>query len=241
MPDPSPQRSTVLIITDTIDEHAHAVRDELIKHDAAVWIWDVGGFPRTTPFSIHFDPAAGAPVRGTLSINEGELSLDTVTAVWMRRSMLGLFAPREQPDDVGVFVGFELEAAFRGIADTLRNARWVNPVDALYAIEPEVAQKHAAQAAGLKLAVGEPEVANVAIVVVGTQVFDFEYELPVEVRAACLRLVHAAGLLLASIELMRSASDRYSFVQMKANPDWLQLEQATGEAITAAIAGVLVG
>lgn len=247
MPHTMSQPTTVLIITEGQDEHARAVRDELITRGAVVWTWDVSGFPRSTPFSIHFDPASPKPVHGTLTTAQGELLLDTVTAVWMRRNMLGLFAPRERPDDVGVFVGFELDAAFRGISDALRQAKWVNPPDALYAIEPEIAQKNAAQKAGFQLT-ADASAANLKVVVVDSRVFSFESQasgeyqvaqLPDNIRAACISLVQTSGLVLASIELGRNTDGEYVFLGLKANPDWLAIEQSTGAAITASVADSL--
>ena len=139
----------VLIISEGTDDHDEAVALELTRRKVPVWRWNLKAFPRSSPLSIHLDPHTDDLIRGVLRTADGDLSLEAVKSVWLRRTMSGLFDLQDRSDDITIFVRLELEAAIRGVADVLRRAFWVNPLLAVDAMEPWIMQLQAARAAGL--------------------------------------------------------------------------------------------
>jgi hypothetical protein len=297
------ERAGVLIISAGTDDQGEAVKLELTRRRLPVWRWDLPAFPRRSPLSIHLDPQAVNVVGGVLRTADGDLSLDVVKSVWLRRTLSGLIDFEDRPDDIAIFVRLELEAAFRGLADVLRRAFWVNPPRALYAMESGIMQLQAAVAAGLTVprtlvttdagqargfydAVGgrvivkplagrgvhraPPDLldriararsapcylqeellgeAAVNVLIIGRQIVAAEsrapatpyrpYELPPSAAAACLRLLHARGLVFGAVEMIRRPDGEHVFLSYDANPDWLWLERMTGQPLTSAFADLL--
>jgi glutathione synthase/RimK-type ligase-like ATP-grasp enzyme len=327
-PGPTRGKSAVLIISAESDGHGDAVALGLAKRKVPVWHWNLERFPRTCPLSIHLDPNTDELVRGIVGTLDCDLPLEGVKSVWLRRNMSGLFAPRDRPDDIAVFVSLELEAAFRSLADVLRCAFWVNPPHALYAMESGITQLQAAVAAGLpvphtlittdtgrardfydavggrvvaksfwaqvplsstdRLAIPASRVlpshlehidrvryspcifqeellheAEVRVLIIGRQIFAAERQsdgscseqddrrrdpskteyrqcaLPASVEASCLRLLEAWGLVFGAVDMIRRPDGEHVFLAFSANTEWLWLERATGQPITAAVVSLL--
>ena len=297
------ERAGVLIISAGPDEQGEAVALELTRRKVPVWRWNLQAFPRRSPLSIHLDPHAASGVGGVLRTADGDLSLDLVKSVWLRRTMSALFALEDQPDDIAIFVRLELEAAFRGLVDVLRRAFWVNPPLALYAMESGIMQLQAAMAAGLTVprtvvttdagqardfydAAGGRVVvksltgqgvhrvppglldrvararsapcflqeellreADVHVLIIGRQIVAAEsrstkspyrpYELPPSAAAACLRLLHARGLVFGAVEMIRRPGGEHVFLAFNASAEWSSLDRITGQRLTTAFADLL--
>ena len=66
------------------------------------------------------------------------------------------------------------------------------------------------------------------------------FELPDAIRGKCLTLVHALGLNFGCIDLIVRPDGEYVFLECNPNGQWLWIELATGQKISAAIADFLV-
>jgi hypothetical protein len=143
--------SIVLIVSNGDDDHCGAVELELARRQMPVRRWDLATFPRASRFAIHLDHGKPDRVRGFLADAAGTLPLEQIGCVWLRVEMLDLFAPQGPVDDIEEFRRLELAAAFRNVTGVLRPAAWVNPPDAVRAMEPPIAQLNDAREAGLSV------------------------------------------------------------------------------------------
>jgi hypothetical protein len=255
----------VLIITTAQDAHAAAVGQRLEALRVGAVCWELEQFPHAAPLSIHLGPESPGSSVAVLGIGERPVALNNVRSVWMRRGIYGLFAPSDTPDDLRIFLGLEYEAAFRGVVDALRHARWVNPPESLYKVEPSLYQLDAAAKLGFPVRrtviTNDPEHVNgsgaehgapamlqeqieaeadVRVFVAGDRIFPTG-DIPHETAALCHRLVSEADLVFACVHLLRTGSGQHVFVSLQANPDWLDLPALVAEPVTAAVTELLAG
>jgi glutathione synthase/RimK-type ligase-like ATP-grasp enzyme len=64
-------------------------------------------------------------------------------------------------------------------------------------------------------------------------------DVPPDIASACIGLAKDAGLLVAGIDLRRTADDRYFCFEMNPSPGFLFYERATGQPISEAVAKLL--
>jgi glutathione synthase/RimK-type ligase-like ATP-grasp enzyme len=68
----------------------------------------------------------------------------------------------------------------------------------------------------------------------------FRHELPTELRARCLHLVERLGLCYGAIDMVLTPDDRYVFLEINPNGQYLWIEQTTGLPISEAICDLLM-
>jgi len=68
----------------------------------------------------------------------------------------------------------------------------------------------------------------------------FPHELPAELRARCLDLVESLGLCYGAIDMVLTPDDRYVFLEINPNGQYLWIEQVAGLPISEAICGLLM-
>jgi glutathione synthase/RimK-type ligase-like ATP-grasp enzyme len=66
-------------------------------------------------------------------------------------------------------------------------------------------------------------------------------DIPPEIASACVRLAKDSGLMVAGIDLRRTADDRYFCFEMNPSPGFIFYERATGQPISEAVANLLHG
>ena len=68
----------------------------------------------------------------------------------------------------------------------------------------------------------------------------FPHALPPDVAQRCLRLVQALGLCYGAIDMVLTPDDRYVFLEINPNGQYLWIEQLTGLPITDALCDLLM-
>ena len=147
---PTGRRDQILILTTRDDDHADEVVLELMVRGLAVRRIDLDGFPETAGVIVEF--AAGRkPARAVFTSPSGDVLLDEIRTVWMRRPIVSLL-PAGAPGDAAAFSARrESEAALRGVMARLDHARWVNPPASLWAAESKVSQLAVAASLGFTI------------------------------------------------------------------------------------------
>jgi glutathione synthase/RimK-type ligase-like ATP-grasp enzyme len=146
---PTGRRDQVVIFTTRADDHADAVMLELMSRGVPVRRVNVDGIPDATGLTVEF---TGAPQpRAVLKSPSGEILLDEIRTVWMRRPIINLL-PSGAPQDASAAVArSETETALRGLISLLAHALWVNPMASLWAAESKVRQLRVAASEGLTI------------------------------------------------------------------------------------------
>jgi glutathione synthase/RimK-type ligase-like ATP-grasp enzyme len=146
---PTGRRDQVLIFTIRSDDHADAVMLELMSRGIAVRRVNLDGFPDALGLTVEF---SGAPQpRAMLRSPSGEILLDEIRTVWMRRPIIHLLPSGAAHDASVTLARSEAETAWRGLMSLLGNAVWVNPLASLWAAESKVRQLRVAASEGLTI------------------------------------------------------------------------------------------
>jgi glutathione synthase/RimK-type ligase-like ATP-grasp enzyme len=146
---PTGRRDQVLIVTTRSDSHADEVMIELLARGAAVRRVNVDEFPTSLEVTVDF--SAGRKPRATLRSPSGEIVLDEIRTVWMRRPIISLLHSGALADASAVALRRQAEAMFHGVMALLGHAFWVNRPAALWASESKVRQLEIAATAGLTI------------------------------------------------------------------------------------------
>ncbi len=146
---PTGRCDQVLMFTVRTDDHADEVMIELMSRGVPVRRVNLDGFPDTLRLAVEFD--GERQPRAILASPSGEILLDEVRTVWMRRPIINLFHSGALPDASAVFARGEAETAFHGLSSLLGHAFWVNRPAALWAAESKVRQLRIAASAGLTI------------------------------------------------------------------------------------------
>lgn len=115
---------TVLIVAPRTDDHAAPVAAELRRRGYRVSFLDVAELPALTRLSVLISP--DQDLSAVLERAEDPLDLADVRTVWLRRTT----NPAPRVLDAG-FATAEVQHLLVGLAQALRDRRWVNPLHAL--------------------------------------------------------------------------------------------------------------
>ena len=137
----------VLIVTTRTDPHADEVMIELLARGTAVRRFNVDELPASLKATVEFSP--GRQPRATLSSSSGEMVLDEIRTVWLRRPIISVPHSGAMADASAVAVRREAEAMLHGLMALLGHAFWVNRPAALWAAESKLRQLDMAANAGL--------------------------------------------------------------------------------------------
>lgn len=160
-----PRRSTgarekILIVAVRGDAFADTVVQELIRRGRPVQRLDLDALGEDASLALHMDPE-GRWV-GSLNLPDGQLALDEVRSVLLRRP--GLMPPAGGPIGVQSFVAEEYRAALSGLLQAIDGARWVNPPSALLRAGVKLTDLSVARAVGFTVprtvVTDRPEVAR---------------------------------------------------------------------------------
>ena len=192
----------VLLFTKQSDEHADEVMIELMSRGIPVRRLNLDGSPGSWSLAVEFS-GDGRP-RGVLATDAGEILLDEVCSVWMRRPILRLFPDGAPPDPAAAFARSETEAGLRGLMALLDGARWVNPPASLWRAESKIRQLTVAASLGFSiprtLVTSDPERAREFYRLCGGRVIVKPF------RAQCgprtqFRMIYASRVLPEHLEL----------------------------------------
>jgi glutathione synthase/RimK-type ligase-like ATP-grasp enzyme len=117
----------ILIISDPVDGHARLVAKTIQEKGVEAAIFDLGEVPGRSALSAWIEEGKKARVRLRREREPREIDLDRVRSVWLRR--LSPLRPGEhlEPEDAQ-FAKDEALCLLLGLAETLRDRFWVNPM-----------------------------------------------------------------------------------------------------------------
>ncbi|MES1211252.1 MAG: hypothetical protein ABUL63_02845, partial [Acidobacteriota bacterium] len=138
----------ILILTEPVDRHAHAVAAALRLKGAEPVLWQTPDFPSRSGESILFEADRG---RITVRGPETDFGGDEWASVWHRRPSFCLAGSPLHPAD-REFADLECNVFRRSLLGVLApDAFWVNPADAMTRAGRKPVQHRAALAAGLRM------------------------------------------------------------------------------------------
>ncbi|GII99758.1 hypothetical protein CLV28_1110 [Sediminihabitans luteus] len=196
-------------------------------------------------------------------VNDPDLDETASRKMWQLRlaASIGLRVPRtcmtNDPASARAFVGAEPEGViykpFSGTPRTWRETRPVGPDDLdrldLVRLAPVIFQEYVPGGGDVRVTIVGDEVFAARITAASTGYeYDFrvdpdphivEHRLPADVESALLALMRRLGLRYGAVDLRLAPDGGYVFLEINPAGQWLFVEIATGQPITAALAGLL--
>ncbi len=146
---PTGKRDQVLIVTSRTDTHADEVTMELMSRGVPVRRMNMNGFPDQLRFAI--ETGQDNRVHATVTTPAGEISLDEIHSVWMRRPIITVLHSGALADANAVAQRTRNESALHGLFSLLNDRFWINSPRSLWAAESKVRQLRVASAMGLTI------------------------------------------------------------------------------------------
>ncbi|MGH8931041.1 MAG: MvdC/MvdD family ATP grasp protein, partial [Egibacteraceae bacterium] len=149
---PTGKKDKVLILSSRQDVHADRVALELVRHGTPVCRFHTEELLDSCRLSVRLGERAGVPL-ATLQLPSGDLMLEEVKSVWLRRPELPTYAGGSSNPSPATaeFVARETEAALFGMVGLLDDAFWVSHPTQLKASDNKLANLKLARSAGLRI------------------------------------------------------------------------------------------